>query len=101
MDITSVELTLPNNRNQKIKCWAKIVFNNMLLVSGIKLFEGSPEDGESSYYIRFPDVVPPLHETNGERIRVPIVNTNDKTFRKNITDAICAEYDKIINQQTQ
>ena len=105
MVITSVELTLPRqknqkaeNKSQKFRGWAKVVFSDVLWVTGIKLFEDN-SGAQISRYIRFPDAIPSLHETHGELIYIPIVNTNDKKFRKNIVDAVFAEYDRVINSE--
>jgi hypothetical protein len=95
LEITKVELSFPNRVSTNFKCWAKIVINGSLLITGVRLFERrSRETGEIERYIRFPDRQLSLHATGGEYVSIAVVNTNDDAFRQYVTDTIFAEYDK-------
>ena len=94
MRVTSVELNFhPKPQHGKFKCWAKVVFEDVLLVTGIRLFENKQGDSVERY-IRFPDRQISLHSTGGEYVSVAIVNTNNEELRKHITEAVFTEYDK-------
>ena len=94
MKVTSVELSFPYKAGPKFKCWAKVVFDELLLVTGIKLFENKEEGKAPDRYIRFPDRQPSLHSTGGEFVSVAVVNTNDEELRKHITEVVFEEFDK-------
>lgn len=88
--VTSVELSFPKKIG-KVKCWAKILINDKLLITGIRLFE---DDNGNDRYIRFPDRQPPLHATGGTFVNIAVVNTKDEELRKHITEMVFQEYDK-------
>ena len=93
MKVTSVELSFPYKVGQKFKCWAKIVLDDLLLVTGIRLFENKQGEG-AERYIRFPDRQPSLHTTGGEFVSIAVVNTNNEELRAQITEEVFAVYDK-------
>jgi len=95
MKVTKVELSFPNRVGPKFKCWAHVVFDDILYVSGIRLFEHRRRDGTLvEQYIRFPDRQPSLHSTGGTFVSIAIVNTDDEDLRKHITDSVFEAYDK-------
>ena len=94
MQVTSVSLSFPYKVGQKFKCWAKIVLDEVLFITGIRLFENKQNDGSVERYIRFPDKQPSLHSTGGEFVSIAVVNTNDEELRKHIITAVFEEYDK-------
>ena len=93
MRCTSVELSFPYKSGPKFCCWAKIVLDDVLLVTGIKLFENNRGDIVDRY-IRFPDRQPSLHTTGGEFVSIAVVNTSDEGLRNHITEAVFTEYDR-------
>ena len=95
MKVTSVSLNIPFNRGKgRFRAYAKVVFDNVLLVTGIMLFESKLPGGEIERFIRFPDRQPPLSTTGGEYVSIAVVNTTDEALRQNIIDTVFAEYDK-------
>lgn len=93
MKITKVELTFPQ-KAFKFKAWAKIVIDDILMISGIRLFEDPNASSDINRYIRFPDCRPSLSVTKGQYVSIPIVNTVDESFRNEIISAVFDAYDK-------
>lgn len=93
MKITQVDLTFPR-KTSKFKAWARIVIDDALMIVGIRLFEAPNASGDTHRYIRFPDNRLPLSATKGEYLAIPIVNTVDESFRKEIIRAVFDAYDK-------
>ena len=91
MKVTKVSLSFPFRQGATFRCWARIVLDDVLMVSGIRLFERKTENGIESN-ILFPDRVPPLHQTGGERVSIAIVNTTDPDLRNHIRDEIVKAY---------
>jgi len=87
---------MPFHRNLKGKfcCWGKIVLDDVLLVTGIRLFENRQNDEVVDRYIRFPDRQPSLNSTGGEFVSIAVVNTNNEELRRHITEAVFEAYDK-------
>lgn len=95
MNVTKATIMMAprGNRSKKFVAWAKIVIDDVLLITGIKLFE-SKMGNEVERYIRFPDKRIPLHLSEGENMSVAICNTMDEEFRKHITDTVFAAWDQ-------
>lgn len=93
MKVTKVDLSFPNHIGPKFKCWAHVVFDDVLYVSGIRLFENK-QGNEVERYIRFPDRQPSLHSTGGHFVSVAVVNTDNEELRDHITDVVFAAFDK-------
>ena len=94
MKITKISFNFPKKAKpgSVFKGWAKVVFDDVLMVSGIRVFE--KKDGDKIVrYILFPDKVLSPNQTNGEYISIPVVNTNDQEFREYVTSTIFQEYD--------
>ena len=73
--------------------WAKILLDDVLLITGIRLFEFKTPDGKLDRQIRFPSRRIPVHLTDGEFVNVAICNTNDEEFRQHIIDCVFAAWD--------
>ena len=92
--VTKVTLNLNAPPNRPLKGWAKIILNEVLMVSGIKVFVTKDRHtGEEVRFIRFPDRQPSLSSTGGEYVSVPIVNVVDPELRGEIEGAIFEAYD--------
>ena len=93
MKVTSVHLTINKSKNVKFKGWAKVVFDDLLLVTGIRFYEDKSSENGPKRFILFPDRRPSLASTGGEIVSIAVVNTKDEELRQHITDSI---YDKIL-----
>lgn len=103
MIITRTDVTIkkPIKENySNFKGWAKIVLDDILMISGIQLFEYI-KDGNLVRYIRFPERNIDRNFTDGEKISIAIVNTNDPAFREMITNTVFDEYDSQKNKMRQ
>ena len=94
LKVTSIELTFPQNLNSKLKCYAKIIINDVILINGIRLFEDKSDPDNIKRFIRFPDHTPPLSQTKGQYISIAIVNVLDPEYRLELRDILFEAYDK-------
>lgn len=99
MKVTSVHLTInKNTRNNKFKGWAKIVLDDVLMISGVRFYEDLESNKDQKRFILFPDRRPSLASTGGEFISIPVVNTTNEELRRDITDSIFNMYDEILSK---
>ena len=95
MKVTSVRLTINKSKNVRFKGWAKIVIDDILLITGIRFYEDLNREDGPKRFILFPDRRPSLAATGGEIVSVAVVNTKDEELRRHITDSIFEMYDQI------
>jgi len=99
MKITKINLyPVPVNKdregNTRLLATSDVVFNDLLLVTGIKLIQSNVDEG-CPRFIRFPDKQVPSRDAEGKSKSIPIVNSNVQEFRDYITRVISSSYDAL------
>jgi len=79
MEITEVRISISNDR---VKAYASITFDNLLVVHGIKIL-----DGKKGVFVAMPS------KRSGDKFK-DLVHPLNTEFRKQIQDTILNEYEK-------
>ena len=86
MEITEVRISISNDR---VKAYASITFDNLLVVHGIKIL-----DGKKGIFVAMPS------KCSGDKFK-DLVHPLNTEFRKLIQDKILSEYEKVSKEEIQ
>ena len=94
MHVTSVRLNYPKPKaNTKLKAFAKVILDNELIITSIKVMEKEENGNGIKRFIVFPEYELDRTITNGERVIISYVNPIVSSLREEITEAIFEVYD--------